>query len=269
MPSHTASRLSIILAASLLAACGGTTAERAGLAPTSVVQGTPATAQTQWRPAEYRAADDTILASPRITPTAARTTLSRNTSPGFVMPQNFRAYAFGFQVQGTRGVTPGGAGTTYALQVLNEGMERGHARIGETELPTRGTANFFGTYAGAVGNLDSSFQHDSLIRGNVSLTADFGAGTVTGTIGDRIDNSARNADPLTLTSSLIDARDGSFGGATSGGVLSDRGYTLATGSYDGLIVGDDGQEVVGGVTLRHSRAGGPTLIEVGGFVAAR
>jgi hypothetical protein len=274
-------RFAALPALALLIACGGGggaegVAANGGaapvvLSPVSSEQGDPGIPVLQWTKATYVEATDRLIVSSR-TATGAqpiRIVLPRNFTPPQVLPQGFRAYGVG-DMEAVRGVTGSGAGTTYASRLITHGMERGHERLTDTVLPTAGRATYFGTYAGVLGDPeDNRFEDLGLIRGNAQLTADFGAGTFSGRIADRIDSNRQNYDPVDLTETTIDLVNGSVGGPTSGGLASDLGYTGVRGSYTGLFVGSDGQEVVGGMTLTHTRSGRPRFVEYGGFVASQ
>lgn len=287
------STFTILPALALLAACGGgggggtgdandegpVPIARNAIPPTSVVEGFPQQTVPGWRPAEYVQATDQIIVYPRarisgVSGGMTAQTLSRNFAPEIAMPANFRAYIgstrFGpdSQVQAVRGVTPGRSGTAYAARMFDRGIERGHERIGETTLPTSGGAIYTGTYAGVLG--DSVFQEDAgLITGTARLEASFAAARISGRIEGRENGSGRAFGVVTLPESAIDASDGSFGGATTGGLLTGLGYTGAQGTFSGLIVGANGEEAVGGLNITHTRSGSPTITEYGVFVAGQ
>jgi hypothetical protein len=199
--------------------------------------------------------------------------VERSTSPGLGMPANFSVYG---RSNGdvVRGVTPTGAGAVVAASITDDSIQRAHSRIGATDLPNSGSATFTGTYAGVLNSPSGSvifYERVGLIRGDATLTADFDAATISGRITDRIDSRGITYNPLDLTQSGIDPTDGSFGASTSGGLSTQPGYISASGSYEGLIVGAQGQETVGGVTLEHgvNSTGLLPYVEMGGFVASR
>jgi hypothetical protein len=266
-----------------LAGCGNTSADATDpvdtgdpadppqtvVMPLTVVQVDPGTPQNYVPPAHDSANDRIRIVGLQ----GNRGFYNRTTSPILGMPDNFGAY---IRSDGdvVRGVTPSGAGTVVAGSFTDDSIQRVHSRIGSTNLPISGNATFTGTYAGVL-NSPSGFtifyERVGLIRGNATLTADFGAPTISGSITDRIDSRGVTYGELDLTQSGIDPTDGSFGAPTSGGVSTQPGYTSAPGSYDGLIVGAQGQETVGGVTLQHqvNSSGLLPFVEMGGFVAAR
>jgi hypothetical protein len=263
-----------------LAACGGGGGGGGGddddqatraLAPLVVTEGVPQTMQSRDFTATYDPGRDEItLSTPfgGVQQVRVLTTLTRNQSPTLTLPQGFAAYQAPAEAQAVRGTTASGSGSVLAARWEGFGMVREHARLSETTLPTAGGATYFGTYAGVLGDADNLYENAGLIRGNVTLNADFDAAVISGRIADRINSSGRNFDALELPGSTIEAADGSFGGETRGGLASDLAYTGAAGRFSGLIVGADGGEVVGGVTVEHSKAGAPTILELGGFVAS-
>jgi hypothetical protein len=282
-----ASTFTILPALALLVACGGgggggdasddgpVPIARNAIPATSVVEGFPEQTLPGWQAATYLPATDQIVVYPRATlggggSVATVRTLSRNLTPEIAMPANFSAYiGTSAQRQAVRGVTPGGSGTAYAARLIDRGIERGHERIGETTLPTSGGAIYTGTYAGVLGDASFFLEDAGLITGTAQLDANFASGTISGRISGRENGSGRAFGVVTLPASAIDATDGSFGGTTSGGLLTGLGYTGAEGTFSGLIVGANGEEAVGGLNITHTRAGAPTISEYGVFVAGQ
>ena len=74
---------------------------------------------------------------------------------------------------------------------------------------------------------------------------------------------------MSLMSGTIDGATGRFGAETSGGrvVSGLPGAGRAAGTYSGLVVGADGGEVVGNVSVVHDFDGVPARRESGAFVA--
>jgi hypothetical protein len=172
---------------------------------------------------------------------------------------------------GVRGALPSGTGTAYALRRVETGpparFERGHERLGETVLPTSGRADFAGGYMAVLGDATTA-DYRGFVTGTATLTADFDRMAISGTISNRINDSDRKFDPLRLTESPIETRDGSFGGPTADGRQIDLpDFDGATGRYSGLIVGARGEAAVGSVEITHQRLGVDTIREWGAFVA--
>jgi hypothetical protein len=238
---------------------------------TSAVVGMPSEPVPQWRPADYVSGQDQLIVYPRgalsggTLPSAVA--LARNGTPERAMPNFFRAFASGSQRQAVRGVTPSGSGVAYAARLNGLGIERGVERIGDTTLPTAGRATYNGTYAGVLGDVSNALEDAGLITGSAQLIAEFDAGTISGSIFGRRNGSGRDFASVQLPEGPISMTDGSFGGATSGGLLTGLNYTFAQGRFNGLIVGENGQEIVGGLNITHAKSGAPTIVEYGSFVA--
>ncbi|MEP5153454.1 hypothetical protein [Planktotalea sp.] len=145
-----------------------------------------------------------------------------------------------------------------------------YARTGETDMPLKGDAQFIGDYAG--------FTSTRRINGNAQIDVDFENAKVSGRITNRVfrqraDNVADVVNPLsTILLEETDLTDaGGFSGVTAGGQIV-NGQILwnpATGTFEGLIAGPDGQEAVGTVTLTHRAPSGVTFEETGGFLASQ
>ena len=143
-------------------------------------------------------------------------------------------------------------------------------RIGATDLPLVGTAQFNGQYVG--------FTTTRRINGKAQLDVDFANATIGGRITERIfrqrpDNVFDAVNPLsnlTLEQAQLNA-DGTFAGVTGGGQIV-NGQILwnpATGNFAGLIGGANGTEAVGTVALTHRAPSGGSFEEIGGFLATR
>ena len=143
-------------------------------------------------------------------------------------------------------------------------------RIGATELPLIGSAQFNGDYAG--------FTSTRRINGRAQIDVDFKAATLSGRITQRIfrqrpDNLADVVNPLSMLVLEQTAlkTDGTFGGETGGGqiVNGQELWNPAAGSFTGLIGGTSAGEVVGTVNVTHRTPSGGSFEEVGGFLATR
>jgi hypothetical protein len=149
----------------------------------------------------------------------------------------------------------------------NDGFERLHERIGDTVLPTSGSATFTGSYMGLISDI-SDHSYRGYITGDTEMFADFDAVTMQGQITNRINTSNRAFDTLIFPARPIDPSDGRFGGETQGGILIGLpDFDGARGVYSGLVVGPAGQTAVGSVVLVHERSGVATLRETGVFAA--
>ncbi|MBV1868470.1 MAG: hypothetical protein KUG69_11285 [Marinosulfonomonas sp.] len=151
-----------------------------------------------------------------------------------------------------------------------------YARVSGGTMPTTGSATFTGDYAGGMGASNISAF---IITGDVSLSADFGASTISGNITNRVGGQnivvpgASSFEDVALGATAIGA-DGSFSGATTGGQFADLSIvgavTSNNGTYDGLIGGATGSEAAGAINLLINYDNGGTVrntTEVGVFIA--
>lgn len=164
-----------------------------------------------------------------------------------------------------------GAGVAY---IASGGQGIFYQRIGQTVLPTKGTATFNGDYIATVDAQSAILD----ILGDAELTADFSASTISGSITNR-QSWARNLTPPTQSSATVDdvtlqttaiTATGSFAGTATGGDYNDATSTSVstTGRYEGVIGGGTGNEVVGGVVIEHDNTNNVhDMTEFGAFVA--
>jgi len=136
-------------------------------------------------------------------------------------------------------------------------------RLGDTILPSSGSATFNGQYEGNIVN--NVFSFISVSYGNAQLIANFENSSISGAITDRIVGGGFTADDIQLLPTAITSA-GAFSGTTTGGNIIGE-TTANNGEYVGLIVGATGNEVVGGLSITHL-VGLGTSLEIGGFVAA-
>lgn len=152
------------------------------------------------------------------------------------------------------------------------------ARTTPTALPTSGTVNYTGDYAG-VYQIDYTGPDEldfivGLITGDANINANFKDNEVTGTITNRVVRSSVSNEvtpdfnPVDVSLSLSPIySDGSFSGITSGGQLVNTSPS-PIGEYQGLISGDEGQEAIGAIRILHrSTPDTSETIEVGVFMA--
>jgi hypothetical protein len=133
-------------------------------------------------------------------------------------------------------------------------------RIGATELPLVGGAQFNGDYAG--------FTTTRRINGRAHIDVDFKEATLSGRITQRIfrqrpDNIVDVVNPLSMLvlEQTTLKTDGTFGGETGGGqiVNGQELWNPASGSFTGLIGGANAGEVVGTVNVTHRTPSGGKL----------
>jgi len=142
-------------------------------------------------------------------------------------------------------------------------------RLENTLLPTAdaGEVTYVGVYAGQYARLEPGDIFGDLghMFGDARIFVDFEDGSVSGEITGRANSGSPPelaADVMLLTTQLVNGR---FSGDATGGAFS--GGTSAGGTYDGLIVGDVGQEIVAGVQIDHS-IGTVDYFEIGGIIAS-
>lgn len=141
-----------------------------------------------------------------------------------------------------------------------------YSRDSSSVLPTSGIGVYNGHYRGTIGADGLSYNGHTAgavvgVQGISQLTAQFGAQTISGTISSRSTLLATGAagtalGDVTLSSSSISS-NGQFGASATDG--------SATGTYEGLIGGANGNGVAGALNLTHS--GGFT--ELGVFTGQR
>lgn len=144
------------------------------------------------------------------------------------------------------------------------------ARVGATEMPLSGTAQFNGQYAG--------FTTTRRVNGTAQLNVNFATNTISGEISNRSfrqrpDNVPDVVNPLStvvLEPTGITTQGG-FAGTASGGqiVNGQMLWNPSSGSYAGLIGGANAGTTVGTLNLNHRAPSGVTFEEVGGFLATR
>ncbi len=167
----------------------------------------------------------------------------------------------------SRGETSTGSG--YAISVISADTASNVAgavfgRLGDTTMPTSGTAQYTGDYVAWVAtSSDNVGQY--LIYGDATLDVDFDSAMVDGLITNRTDNFSAGNPLNDLTFETTSISDGGFTGTTSGGAFALAGWTAAAGEYGGVFTGADGQEIAGGVQVTHVRSG-TALVEAGAFI---
>ena len=161
--------------------------------------------------------------------------------------------------------TTSGAGQVIVLYDDTQSM-RGTLtrRLTQTSLPPSGSANYSAEYLSHVLiQSGGGWALDTLISGTATLSADFGSGSISGTVENRVLSGGGSFNNITLGSTQIDG-NADFSGTATGGEFLGMPSTTSGGTYAGQIVGTNGTEIVGGVNLNHSD-GVNNRIEVGGF----
>jgi len=150
----------------------------------------------------------------------------------------------------TAGRTPSGGG-----QVVSEIMRNGDRfysleRLSPTLLPgsDAGAMRYSGDYGGMfLRTAQDGSKTLSLMFGDVEIDVEFMTSNVSGTISGRQSSAGALAGDVTLTATNL--VDGGFGGTAAGG--SFPGGSLGEGEYNGLMVGPNGEELVGNIALRY------------------
>lgn len=176
----------------------------------------------------------------------------------------------------------GDTGDSYFYASATNGTVSAHGTVAyvrknTTSMPTTGSASYTGDYAGFL-RLDGAPTNNVTyrIRGDLNLSADFAANSVSGGISNRVFHvpgtnalaAGNTTADVTLAAAPIDA-NGAFTGATSGGIITNAAtWTPPVGTYSGLISGATGNEVVGGLSIAHFSPGLGAFTEIGGFIGS-
>ena len=149
-------------------------------------------------------------------------------------------------------------------------------------IPQSGTASYNGYYAGFLTEARAGTFSDAdfIVTGDAQLNIDFNAGTVSGSITDRVayqKDSGAEQDPITasddvILSSATFGANGVITGTTTGGDFNLDGLANGAnaGTYTAILVADDGEHALGLVQIeQNSGANYPFdgALEIGGFVA--
>ncbi|WP_333712373.1 hypothetical protein [Yoonia sp.] len=143
-----------------------------------------------------------------------------------------------------------------------------YSRLDRTVLPL-GEVYYSGDYVGLVTNTGNG-NVVFIINGAAALDVDFAGGDVYGGISGRTVLGPTGDAAIGVTSDDVVFwgpinSQGLFSGVTSGGDINALSVTDAqAGTFDGLIAGLTGDEVVGGLDFVHSRTGDDYL-ETGAF----
>lgn len=146
-----------------------------------------------------------------------------------------------------------------------------YQRISAGTVPTSGSASYTGNYGAVLVN--SAGKTQKVIKGDASLTANFGTGSVGGSITNRqyydTPNTATASGTLnnmTLSGAALDSGGNFSGGTASGGEFSVGADTTSGGGYAGLIGGANGSQISGGVKITHDNGTGGVTTETGAFI---
>ena len=281
----------ILIAVAGLSACGGS-ATSVGPPPTTPIQGNvagTAGGSTVTGTAHGVANGNPVamtIGGTTITGLVRDTTYDKGVLKAFVQSApdpiaggTFSNYDAGHSGESSTGAMSASVMNTDFTSAEAGGILRGanYARVSGGTMPTTGGGDFTGDYAGGMG---ASNVSAFIITGDVTLTADFGASTIFGSITNRVGkvnilgtpNGFADVD-LVLTG--IGA-DGAFSGTATGGeFITTSSATLGTvtsntSTYQGLIGGATGTEAAGAVKLLINYDAGGIIrdtTEVGVFIA--
>ncbi len=151
------------------------------------------------------------------------------------------------------------------FDMINGSVER----TSDTTLPSADTADYAGDY---VAIYTVSGRDYSPMYGDANFAANFGEGTMSGSITNRGFEYIGGIDIDDITLEAAQIEDGVFSGVASGGAInttfsSAQAGTVTGGEYTGMVVGPNGEELVGAVKLDHLTTGNAEYTEIGGFVA--
>ncbi|MEO1640023.1 MAG: hypothetical protein AAFU41_12355 [Pseudomonadota bacterium] len=198
------------------------------------------------------------------------TRFSSNDTGRFLGYGNNSADLFAF-----RAVSDGSEVTLAVGEGLGGTASVEYQRLTAADLPTAGSIDYAGDYVSSSFE-ENDFDSGSGVTGDISLTADFAAMTVTGTINNRVIVNAEGlseisdtmASDLTFAIGAIDSTGAFTGTLEPGATYQDGQITFnGTGSYEGLISGQDADEAVGSVNTTWTRSdGGSSFTELGVFI---
>ena len=175
-------------------------------------------------------------------------------------PRNFDSFVLGGR-SSTSSYILHGLTDTREGEIFLEPGSTVLSRLGNTTLPDSGVVTYTGSYA-ALYSVPGSTLTAGHMFGRVQLETDFASNTTSGLIDQRANSGGQAATSIEMELGAM--ADGSFSGTTTGGGFDLAGFTSAPGTYGGLIVGENGEEAIGQVTVYHN---GPTdFVETGGFI---
>ncbi|MEJ6401690.1 hypothetical protein [Yoonia sp. 2307UL14-13] len=156
-----------------------------------------------------------------------------------------------YNFEGFRGETESGGGSvTFISAHPSFGGYQGMARHIETEMPTTGSATLSGDYFGYFSAIRDTKEF-TYIYGATELDLNYTNATVQGRISERIDSAGNVFEDVILQETDVSA--GRFTGDISGGAMIAEDFDVAhRHQYDGMIVGPEGNEAVGGIAIRHT-----------------
>ncbi len=260
MKYYSHANCAAVLLVMLVAACGGGGSN----------QGDVSTSPNTLAPAATRLERTTVTGAKPIFHEASQTVTSSNNpeavatlaaDQGVFADTVFKRYAgeyvrnvggatIRYPIDAIYGTTSTGAGNAVIFSVSPiVGGYNGFERLTPTELPTSGTAVYSGDYAGQFSAING-FKDASYVTGSVTLEANFVNLVVNGSITDRQDSTGVQLTDVVLEQGNI--VDGEFLGTVNGGLVDAPNFAKPFDTvYEGMFVGGNGQEVVGGLTIRH------------------
>ncbi|MDX8354403.1 hypothetical protein [Cognatiyoonia sp. IB215182] len=248
-----------------LAACSGTNSEEDTSSIEELAAATSALTGTPEDDFAFDEADNTISI-------AGDDALSPTTNTSISVPASFVAYSDDMDsILAIRGVTASGDGEVAIYSDGSAALTGAFAaRLEDTTVPTAGRLVYDGDYVGILRDTGTG-DITHTVTGVAQLVAHFDDGNISGNISIRRaseldETETRPLDTLFLDSTAL--TNGAFAGTTGGGGFSTSAAGAEDGVYSGLIVGSDGDELVGNININHTTNGIVTGQEVGAIIAA-
>ncbi|MDX8347702.1 hypothetical protein SLH49_06860 [Cognatiyoonia sp. IB215446] len=198
--------------------------------------------------------------------------LSPTNNTSISVPASFVVYSDDMDgILAIRGVTASGDGEVAIYSDGSAALTGAFgARLEDTAVPTAGRVVYDGDYVGILRDTGTG-DITHTVTGVAQLVAYFGDGNISGNISIRRASELDGTATRPLNTLLLDSTalaDGAFAGTTGGGGFTTSAAGAEDGAYSGLIVGSNGDELVGNININHTTNGIVTGQEVGGIIAA-
>lgn len=268
-----------------LAACGGGSGTTASTAATSAASAPPPSSVTATMQ-QFAVPSGAALPNANYDPTSDTITVSDGGGavllahdstfdvqvPGFKLLNDGSSASSNWFLLGQSGSKDlqAGVAAVNASGGASKSVGGGLARMSDGTVPSSGSAVFRGHYAAILQDAGANHNTMGFLRGDATLNADFGSGTVSGSITNRGFGGSYAADDITLSPGTIGANGTFTGMATGGGVRGLGTDTVSGRAYNGLF-GDSGREAAGGLQILHTLSGSSTgsYTETGAFIVSQ
>lgn len=248
-----------------LAACSDTGGEEDASGTTEIGATTSVLTGTPDADFVFDATDNTVTI-------AGGDALAPTTNTSITLPASFVAFSDDMDsIIAIRGITPSGDGEVGIYSDGSTALTGAFAaRLDDAAVPIAGRVVYDGDYVGILRDTGTG-DITNTVTGVAQLVANFGDGNISGNISIRraseLDGTAtRPMDTLLLDPTTIS--DGAFAGPTFGGGFDQSTAGAEVGTYSGLIVGSNGEALVGNININHTTNGVVTGQEVGAIIAA-